>query len=115
MNSVVAPKIDEPVICEILEFNLAGEGYEIACAHSAAEALQKLTPEYSTTLLDVMMSGTSGYKFAGILRQKNYLLKISLKISIKIYDNKLQTKTFFVFFYYFYFICRRNFISRTIT
>ena len=60
---------DERDICEILEFNLSNEGYEITCAHSAEEAQQKLTPEHALILLDVMMSGVSGYKFAETLRR----------------------------------------------
>lgn len=59
---------DEPDICEILAYNLIGEGYETTCAYSAEEAHQKLTSEYSLILLDVMMGGISGYKFAEILR-----------------------------------------------
>jgi DNA-binding response OmpR family regulator len=73
-NYVKAPKIlvvdDEPVICEVLEFNLANEGYNITCAHSAEEAAKKLSPDCSLILLDVMMGGISGYKFAEMLRQK---------------------------------------------
>ena len=61
---------DEPNICEILEFNLANEGYQTTTAHSAEEALKILTPEYSLILLDVMMSGVSGYKLAEILRRE---------------------------------------------
>ena len=34
---------DDAVICEILEFNLANEGFEITCAYCAEEALEKLT------------------------------------------------------------------------
>ena len=60
---------DEPNICEILEFNLANEGYQTTTAHSAEEALNKLTSEHSLILLDVMMSGMSGYKLAEILRR----------------------------------------------
>ncbi|MDR2042131.1 MAG: response regulator transcription factor [Tannerella sp.] len=61
---------DEPVICEILEFNLGNEGYGITCAHSAEEALKKLSPDHSLLLLDVMLGGMSGYKLAETLRQK---------------------------------------------
>ena len=60
---------DEPNICEILEFNLANEGYQTTIAHSAEEALTKLTPEHSLILLDIMMSGISGYKLAESLRR----------------------------------------------
>jgi DNA-binding response OmpR family regulator len=60
---------DDAVICEILEFNLANEGFEIACAYSAEEALEKLTPSCSLVLLDVMMGGMSGYKLTETLRR----------------------------------------------
>jgi DNA-binding response OmpR family regulator len=67
------PKIlivdDDVVICEILEFNLANEGYEITCAYSAEEALEKLASPYSLLLLDVMMGGMSGYKLTETLRR----------------------------------------------
>jgi DNA-binding response OmpR family regulator len=72
-NYTKTPKIlvvdDEPVICEVLEFNLTGEGYAITCVHSAEEALKKLSPNYSLILLDVMLGGISGYKLAEALRQ----------------------------------------------
>jgi len=60
---------DERDICEILEFNLANEGYEVTCAYSAEEAQEKLTSEHSLILLDVMMGGVSGYKLAEMLRR----------------------------------------------
>jgi DNA-binding response OmpR family regulator len=61
---------DEPVICEVLAFNLGNEGYDITCAHSAEETLKKLSPAHSLILLDVMLGGMSGYKLAETLRQK---------------------------------------------
>ncbi|GHU79157.1 DNA-binding response regulator [Bacteroidia bacterium] len=57
-------------ICEILEFNLTNEGYEVECAYSAEEALKKLKPEHSLILLDIMMGGMSGYKMAEKLRKE---------------------------------------------
>ena len=59
---------DESAICEILEFNLSNEGFEVECACSAEEAMTKLTPEHGLILLDVMMGGMSGYKMAEKLR-----------------------------------------------
>ena len=62
---------DDRNICEILEFNLVNEGYQVECAYSGEEALKKLTPQYSLILLDVMMGGISGYKVAEKLRKEN--------------------------------------------
>ncbi|MDR2383927.1 MAG: response regulator transcription factor [Prevotellaceae bacterium] len=74
-SNTKSPKIlvvdDEPVICEVLEYNLANEGYEITCAHSAEDALKKLAPDCALILLDVMMGGISGYKLAEALRHNN--------------------------------------------
>ncbi|MDR0295426.1 MAG: response regulator transcription factor [Prevotellaceae bacterium] len=68
MNSRILVVDDDRDICEILEFNLSHEGYDIACAYSAEEALEKLA-DYSLILLDVMMEGMSGYKLAETLRR----------------------------------------------
>ena len=67
---------DEPHICEILAFNLTSDGYETVCVHSAEEAFEKLTSEYSLILLDVMMGGMSGYKMAETLRSNGNRIPI---------------------------------------
>jgi DNA-binding response OmpR family regulator len=59
---------DEPNICEILSYNLINDGYETVYVHSAEEAFDKLTSDFSLILLDVMMGGMSGYKMAETLR-----------------------------------------------
>ncbi len=61
---------DEKDICEILEFNLSNEGFDVELAYSAEEALKKLNPDFSLILLDVMMGGMSGYKMAEKLRKE---------------------------------------------
>ena len=81
---------DEPVICEIIEFNLINEGYEVNCAHSAEEALKQLSPEHSLILLDIMMTGMSGYKFAELLRQKKNKIPI-IFLTAKDTENDMLT------------------------
>jgi len=81
---------DEEVICEILEFNLANEGYEVNCAHSAEEALKLLQPDHSLILLDIMMSGMSGYKLAELLRQRGNKIPI-IFITAKDTENDMLT------------------------
>ena len=55
---------DELDICEILQYNLETEGYEVSTAYSAEEALELPLGEYSLILLDVMMGEMSGFQMA---------------------------------------------------
>lgn len=61
---------DEESICEILQFNLSDEGYDVTVAYSAEEALEKDLDDFDLFLLDVMMEGMSGIKFAKYLRSQ---------------------------------------------
>ena len=60
---------DEKDICDILQFNLENEGYEVDLANSAEEALSSLTDKHDLIILDVMMGGMSGFKMAERLRK----------------------------------------------
>ena len=68
MGSKILIVDDEQHICEILEFNLSNAGFEVECAYSAEEALEKITSKHELILLDVMMGGMSGFKMAEKLR-----------------------------------------------
>lgn len=59
---------DEESLCEILQFNLEVEGYEVDVAYSAEQALDMHPERYSLILLDVMMGEMSGFKMARILK-----------------------------------------------
>lgn len=59
---------DEEDLCEILQFNLETEGFEVDTAHSAEEALELDLTRYSLILLDVMMGEISGFKMARMLK-----------------------------------------------
>lgn len=88
------PKIlivdDEPDICEILAFNLANEGMEVDLAHSAEEALTKLSSEHSLILLDIMMEGMSGYKAAEQIRSSGNRIPI-IFLTAKRTENDMLT------------------------
>jgi len=60
---------DEKDLCEILQFNLENEGFNVDVAHSAEEALELKITEYDLLLLDVMMGAMSGFKMASILKK----------------------------------------------
>jgi DNA-binding response OmpR family regulator len=81
---------DNKSICEILEFNLSNEGYEVECAYSAEEALGKLTPQHALILLDVMMGEMSGYKMAEKLRREKKSVPI-IFLTAKDTENDMLT------------------------
>ena len=59
---------DEQDICEILQYNLENEGFEVVTANSAEEALALPLQDYSLILLDVMMGEMSGFQMARRLK-----------------------------------------------
>jgi DNA-binding response OmpR family regulator len=81
---------DEPEICEILEFNLVSEGFEVQVAFSAEEAETKLDDTFSLILLDVMMGGISGYKYAEQIRKKGGTIPIVF-LTAKSNENEMLT------------------------
>lgn len=62
---------DEEDLCEILQFNLEAEGYNVDTTYSAEEALTLDLTQYDLLLLDVMMGKISGFKMASMLREKS--------------------------------------------
>lgn len=66
---------DEQDICEILQFNLETEGYEVTTVNSAEEALDLMLNEKcgnyipDLLLLDVMMGEISGFQLASKLKE----------------------------------------------
>jgi two-component system, OmpR family, alkaline phosphatase synthesis response regulator PhoP len=56
--------------CELLEANLASEGYEIAMAYDGRETLEKVAAWHpDIVLLDIMMPKMSGYEVCQALRK----------------------------------------------
>lgn len=62
---------DEEAICEILKFNLEKEGYDVDCAYSAEEALEKDLSVYNLIMVDIMMERISGFDFAKRVRNNH--------------------------------------------
>ncbi len=59
---------DEEALCEILKYNLEKDGYEVDCAYSAEEALEKDLSVYGLFIVDIMMEHLSGFDFAKRVR-----------------------------------------------
>ena len=81
---------DDHNICEILEYNLRNEGFDVEYAYSAEEAMKKLSDDFSVILLDVMMGGMSGYNMAERLRTKGNQIPI-IFLTAKDTENDMLT------------------------
>jgi len=82
---------DEKDLCEILQFNLESEGFDIDIAHSGEEALKKNLSSYNLILLDVMMEGISGFKTANIIRKEQNLSVPIVFLTAKGEENDILT------------------------
>ena len=85
---------DEQDLLEILKFNLETEGYEVATASSAEEALQMDIASFSLLLLDVMMGGMSGFAMARKLKEKPTTANVTI-IFLTARDTENDTVTGF--------------------
>lgn len=59
---------DEESLCDILQYNLTKEGYEVDTAYSAEEALELELSKYQLFIVDIMMGEMSGFDFAKRVR-----------------------------------------------
>ncbi len=82
---------DEKDLCEILEFNLESEGYSIDVAYSGEDALKKPLEEFDLILLDVMMSGITGFKVANVIRKERKLEVPIIFLTAKTDENDILT------------------------
>ncbi len=82
---------DEEDLCEILQFNLEGEGYSAEVAYSAEEALKKDLASFNLILLDVMMGKMSGFKLAKVIRKEMGLTMPIIFITAKTAEDDLLT------------------------
>ena len=82
---------DEEDLCEILQFNLEGEGFSTEVAHSAEEALTKDLRSFDLILLDVMMGEMSGFKLARKIRLEKGLTTPIIFITAKTAEDDLLT------------------------
>jgi DNA-binding response OmpR family regulator len=82
---------DEKDLCEILQFNLESEGFHIDVANTGEDALKKPLDEYDLILLDVMMSGITGFKVANIIRKEKKLEMPIIFLTAKTEENDILT------------------------
>jgi len=82
---------DEEDLCEILQFNLEGEGFKTDVAYSAEEALKKDIKSFNLIILDVMMGQMSGFKLAEKIRKEMNLTVPIIFVTAKNTENDLIT------------------------
>jgi len=82
---------DEKDLCEILQFNLESEGFNIEVAYSGEEALKKSVERFDLLLLDVMMGGMSGFKLADKIRKELGLSVPIIFLTAREAENDLLT------------------------
>lgn len=82
---------DEKDLCEILQFNLTSEGFNIEVAWSAEEALKKPLEQFDLLLLDVMMGGMSGFRLADKIRKELGLSVPIIFLTAREAENDLLT------------------------
>lgn len=85
---------DEQDLLEILKFNLETEGYEVATASSAEEALEMDIASFDMLLLDVMMGGMSGFAMARKLKDNPTTVNVPI-IFLTARDTENDTVTGF--------------------
>ena len=60
---------DEPAIADLAKIKLTNAGFDVATAHSGAEALEKVASDPpDVVVLDVMMPGMDGWEVASRLK-----------------------------------------------
>ena len=69
---------DEEAMCDILQYNLSKEGYEVDTALSAEEALDMDLEDYDLFIVDIMMGDLSGFDFAKRIRHVTDTEKIPI-------------------------------------
>ena len=69
---------DEESLCEILQFNLEVDGYDVDVAYSAEQALGMPLEEYSLILLDLMMAEMRAFRLAHLLKAKPETARIPI-------------------------------------
>ena len=82
---------DEEDLREILNINLASEGYQVSTAANAEEALKMPLEEYHLLILDVMMPGINGFKLAELIRREKKLTTPIIFLTAKGTENDLLT------------------------
>ena len=81
---------DEEDLREILRFNLESEGFEVATAASAEEALGMLGMRFDLILLDVMMDRMSGFEMVEVMRQREDNTPVIFLTARDAHDDQLQ-------------------------
>ncbi len=82
---------DEKDLCELLEFNLKVQDYEVSTVNSAEKAINLDLETFDLFLLDVMMGEMSGYKLAEYIRDTKNISTPIIFLTAKTQENDKLT------------------------
>lgn len=60
---------EEPLISELMQYNLEQTGYKVTIYHSIDEAMDSDLTDFDLYIIDVMMGGKDGFELARYLKQ----------------------------------------------
>ncbi len=69
---------EDPLIAELMRYNLETSGYRVSVYHSTEEAMDSDIGSYDLYIIDVMMGDKNGLDFARYLKQNNATLRTPL-------------------------------------
>lgn len=69
---------EDPLISELMKYNLESAGYEVSVFLSVDEAMDSNLEDYALYIIDVMMGGKDGFDFARYLKQNRVTVNTPL-------------------------------------
>lgn len=79
MNAKILIIEDDPDICEILEYNLEQEDFDVTVFHDGQKGLEAVLKDPpDLVLLDLMLPGKNGLEIARIIRKDEYIFDLPI-------------------------------------
>lgn len=69
---------EEPLVCELMQYNLEQAGYNVGVYHTTSEAMDSELTDFDLYIIDVMMEDKEGFELARYLKQNLETLRTPL-------------------------------------
>ena len=69
---------EEPLVCELMQYNLEQAGYKVSVYHTTSEAMDSELTDFDLYIIDVMMEDKEGFELARYLKQNLETLRTPL-------------------------------------